>query len=105
MAQPDLLTVEEVAALLHLHPATVRAMAAGRKIPAARVGHRWLFLRTDVMAWVQSRRQGVVQPSRPVVDLPRVVEPPKLDERRVTIFKRASWRQAAAPTAPREARP
>lgn len=92
--QPDpLLTVEEVAALLHLHPATVRAMAAGRKIPAARVGHRWLFLRADVMAWVQGRKTGPVL-HRPVVELPRVVEPPKLGERRVAIFKDAPWRQA-----------
>lgn len=92
----DLLTVEDIADLLHIRPYTVREMARHRRIPATRVGKRWLFPRDAVTAWWQARTQGVAasQPAPPVVEMPRVVEPPKLGERLVPIFKRASWRQA-----------
>ncbi len=44
----DTLTLPEAAALLHQHPHTVEAWAREAKIPAHRVGRRYLFLRTEL---------------------------------------------------------
>jgi molybdopterin-binding protein len=42
------LTAEEAAGLLHLHPRQVRRLARAGKLPAARIGRRWLFQRADL---------------------------------------------------------
>src|SRR5215813_10689674 len=41
----DTLTVDQAAALLHVHPRRVRSLARAGKLPAVRVGRRWLFQR------------------------------------------------------------
>ncbi|MCI0342229.1 MAG: helix-turn-helix domain-containing protein [Planctomycetales bacterium] len=53
--RPVLWTVEDVAEILHLQPAAVRALAYGRKVPGFRVGKRWLFRPEDVEAWLADR--------------------------------------------------
>ncbi len=44
----DTITVEQAAALLHLHAKRVQAMARDGRLPAARVGRKWLFRRADI---------------------------------------------------------
>ncbi len=39
----EILTVQEVATLLKLHPRTVMKMAMGGDLPAAKVGKKWRF--------------------------------------------------------------
>ncbi len=45
----DTLTVDEAARLLHLHPKRVQVMARAGRIPASRVGRKWLFHRADLL--------------------------------------------------------
>ncbi len=56
-----LLTVEEVAEILHLHPSWVyertRRRAADR-IPGFRLGKYWRFREADVLAWIERQRIG-----------------------------------------------
>jgi molybdopterin-binding protein len=41
----DTLDADQAAAILHMNPKRVRALARTGKLPAARVGRRWLFAR------------------------------------------------------------
>jgi len=51
---PDVLTVQEVAELLRVSPATIRAWAASRRIPCFRAGRRLRFRRDAVLAALES---------------------------------------------------
>src|SRR5260221_10263998 len=42
------MTVAEAAGLLQLHPKRVQALARAGRLPAARVGRKWLFRRADL---------------------------------------------------------
>ncbi|MDQ6620978.1 MAG: helix-turn-helix domain-containing protein [Pseudomonadota bacterium] len=44
------LTLTEAAALLRLHPVTVRALAASGRIPACKIGRVWRFVEIDLLA-------------------------------------------------------
>ena len=55
MDAPDrLLTIREVAALLKVHPNTVRNLIKAGTIPAARVGRQWRFVEAELVAWIRS---------------------------------------------------
>jgi molybdopterin-binding protein len=49
------LNVEEAAALLHLNVKRVQSLARAGKLPAARVGRKWLFRRDDLEALLGAR--------------------------------------------------
>jgi len=44
----DLLSSEEAARLLHLHIKRVQELARSGRIPASRIGRKWLFRRGDI---------------------------------------------------------
>ena len=44
----DLLSSEEAARLLHLHVKGVQELARSGRIPASRIGRKWLFRRGDI---------------------------------------------------------
>jgi len=46
----DTLSVDQAAALLHVHPRRIRNLARAGKLPAVRVGRRWLFQRERLEA-------------------------------------------------------
>jgi molybdopterin-binding protein len=46
----DTLSVDQAATLLHVHPKRVRNLARSGKLPAVRVGRRWLFHRDRIEA-------------------------------------------------------
>ena len=58
-----LLDCGEVARLLHLHPKTVERMAREGRLPAVKVGKRWLFRTSEIDRWmfslVDSSRRSV----------------------------------------------
>lgn len=54
---PEILTVEEVARLLHLHAMTVYRLAKEGKLPGFKVGGRWRFRRDTLEAWMADRAQ------------------------------------------------
>jgi excisionase family DNA binding protein len=56
----DLLTVEDLANLLRLTPSGVMRLKDRDKVPAYRVGNRWLFDRREIALWLAARRCGEV---------------------------------------------
>lgn len=54
---PEILTVEQVAELLHLHPMTVYRLAKEGKLPGFKVGGRWRFQKDAMENWMVDRVQ------------------------------------------------
>lgn len=48
------LTLQEAAEVLKLHPVTVAEWAAAGRIPAAKLGRRWVFVRDDLIGYVRA---------------------------------------------------
>jgi excisionase family DNA binding protein len=44
--------------LLHLHPRTVKRMAAEKELPALRIGNRWRFRASELDAWATAQLQS-----------------------------------------------
>ena len=44
--------------LLHLHPKTVKKMAAKGQLPALRIGNRWRFRASELDAWARAKLQS-----------------------------------------------
>jgi excisionase family DNA binding protein len=51
----DVLTLAEAAALLRVHPVTLRKRAAAWGVPHRRLGAEWRFSRAVLTAWMQQR--------------------------------------------------
>ena len=47
------LTLEEVADFLHVHPSTVYRLLKNRRIPAFKVGSDWRFNQESIEQWVK----------------------------------------------------
>ena len=54
----DILTINEAVAMLRV---TRRTLYRRTEIPRIRIGHKIMFLREDLEAWVRSHRQGAVE--------------------------------------------
>jgi excisionase family DNA binding protein len=54
----DILNAIEVAALLRIHPVTVRLQAAAGVIPGRQIGNRWRFSRKRIIEWMQKNDEG-----------------------------------------------
>jgi len=48
------LTLKQAAELLQVNPETLRIKAVAGEVPAANVGHRWIFLEEDLVEWLRS---------------------------------------------------
>ena len=56
MSKPDpIMTIDEVAEYLHLHPLTVRRLARDGEIPAFKVGRQWRIKRELLDRWIAGR--------------------------------------------------
>ena len=53
--QNDVLTLAEAAAILRVHPVTLRKRAAAWGVPHRRPGAEWRFSRKVLTAWIQQR--------------------------------------------------
>jgi excisionase family DNA binding protein len=49
----EVLTLEEVADFLHIHPSTVYRLLKNRRIPAFKVGSDWRFNQESIEQWVK----------------------------------------------------
>ena len=50
--EPDVLTVEDLADLLQVDPATIEQLAAAGELPGRRIGGAWRFARAAVLDWL-----------------------------------------------------
>ena len=57
MPRNEILTADEVAELLRIHPATLYKMIKNGDLPAFRVGSDWRFSRNSIEKWLESRMQ------------------------------------------------
>ena len=55
----DTLSADEAAALLHLNVKRVQALARSGKLPAARIGRKWLFARRELERMLSERSTGL----------------------------------------------
>lgn len=66
----ETLDVRQAAALLHMHPKRVQGLARAGRLPAARIGRRWLFRREDLERLLDSRSASAATPSGPATARP-----------------------------------
>ena len=55
--EEKVLTLEEVAELLRVHPITIYRLLRERRIPAFKIGSEWRFNRESIEKWI-SRREA-----------------------------------------------
>ena len=55
--ESQILNVEEVAEILHLHVMTIYRLVKGGKLPGFKVGGRWRFHRSALDDWMVDRAQ------------------------------------------------
>lgn len=55
-ALPEVMTREQVAKLLSLHPNVVGIYIRKHGLPASKIGGEWRFLRSEILAWIASRK-------------------------------------------------
>jgi excisionase family DNA binding protein len=53
------MTLEEVAQFLHVHPSTIYRMLKKRNIPAFKVGSDWRFSQESIERWMREREDGM----------------------------------------------
>jgi excisionase family DNA binding protein len=51
----QVLTLEEVAEWLRVHPSTVYRLLKKRQIPAFRMGSDWRFTQASLASWIEQR--------------------------------------------------
>ena len=51
----DILTLAEAAAILRVHPVTLRKRAVAWGVPHKRLGAEWRFSRAVLVSWLQDR--------------------------------------------------
>jgi excisionase family DNA binding protein len=54
----SILTVNELATYLRVHPATIYRLLKSRQLPAFRVGFDWRFNRETIDEWVRRQQVG-----------------------------------------------
>jgi excisionase family DNA binding protein len=47
------LTLDEVAEFLHVHPSTVYRLLRNRRIPAFKIGSDWRFDQESIQSWIK----------------------------------------------------
>jgi excisionase family DNA binding protein len=52
---PTVMTLEDVAQYLHVHPSTVYRLLKNRSIPAFKVGSDWRFNQDSIERWIKER--------------------------------------------------
>lgn len=67
----DTLNVEEAAAMLHVHPETVKKEIRAGAIPAGKAGRSYVMLREDLLAYCRKiidaqTKERLRRPGRPV---------------------------------------
>ena len=75
MANDEILTISEVAALLKIAEKTVYVLAQRREVPGFKVGGQWRFSRTAIDLWIETRSR-VPQDSASAIQQSRTVHAP-----------------------------
>jgi excisionase family DNA binding protein len=55
VAEPEIMTIGEVAAYLRVHPSTIYRLLKHQEIPGFKIGSDWRFTKTAIDHWVTER--------------------------------------------------
>ena len=55
MIVEEILTTKETAQLLRLSPITLRKLIRIDSFPAHKMGHKWVFLKSEILEWIKNR--------------------------------------------------
>ena len=58
---PDVMTVEDAAAYLQMHPETVREKLRTQELPGRKIGRTWRLLKADLDAYLRGEFQRTPQ--------------------------------------------
>lgn len=61
---PALLTTDEVAAVLRLHPTTIKLLMRDGKLPGRKIGGQWRLLKSDLLAYLGADFTGQAEAGR-----------------------------------------
>jgi excisionase family DNA binding protein len=50
----DVMTLDQTAEYLHLHPVTLRSKARRGEVPGMKVGRQWRFVKEQLDAWLRA---------------------------------------------------
>jgi excisionase family DNA binding protein len=89
----EVLYIDQAAALLGVHPVTLRRLAGAGRVPCRKVGREWRFSRATLMAWLAGSPCEDAKPSQGT----RTVPPPNLRHSEPLAGMAASWLQSARP--------
>ncbi len=64
ICEGEILTIKQVASYLKVTERTIYRLAAGKRIPAFKVGGTWRFSRVEIDAWIKQQSMEAVDPSR-----------------------------------------
>ena len=51
----DIMTINEAADYLRMHPQTLRDKAKDGEIPGKKIAKRWLFSKRELLAWIEKK--------------------------------------------------
>lgn len=91
MSAAEVLFIGEAAALLGLHPVTLRRLAGLGRVPCRKVGREWRFSRPALMAWLAGSPREDAKPTQGT----RTVPPPNLRYSEPLAGLSASWLSSA----------
>jgi len=57
-AEPEILTISEVAEYLKVAERTIYRLAGAQKIPAFKVGGAWRFSSAEIDKWIKTQTEG-----------------------------------------------
>lgn len=58
MDEHDVMTIEEAAAYLRMHPQTLREKVAAGEVPGKKLANKWVFSRKQLLEWVEKNDGG-----------------------------------------------
>lgn len=73
-ALPALLTADEVAAVLRLHPTTVKLLMRSGELPGRKIGGQWRLLKTDLLTYLGAELDDFTGATPPADAAPRKSE-------------------------------
>ncbi len=64
----ETMNINEASAFLRMNPEVLRRWAKAGRVPASKIGKRWLFLRSDLIDFIRSKQQQPTKTVWPSID-------------------------------------
>jgi excisionase family DNA binding protein len=91
MSAAEVMMIDEAAALLGVHPVTLRRLSGAGRVPCRKVGREWRFNRVALMAWLAGAPCEIAEPAHGT----RTIAPPNLRQGESLSGIAAGWVSSA----------